>query len=132
MYIIIYDKNTTEALYITNYEEITFDSEKFSENLPESQSYIIACEIPEIEPLKQKLIVVDGELTVSDTSSEYLKYQINESIRQYKEWLKESDYKAIKYAEGVLSEEEYLPVKAQREQWRAEINALEQELSEME
>lgn len=39
-----------------------------------------------------------------------------------------SDYKAIKYAEGEMTEEEYAPVKEQRRQWRAEINQLQAEL----
>lgn len=42
--------------------------------------------------------------------------------------LQESDYKAIKYAEGVLTEEEYAPIKAERQAIRAKINELELEL----
>ena len=41
--------------------------------------------------------------------------------------LAETDYQAIKYAEGWLSEEEYAPIKAQRQAWREEINRLEKE-----
>lgn len=40
--------------------------------------------------------------------------------------LQESDYKAIKYAEGILTEEEYAPIKAERQAIRDEINRLEQ------
>ena len=39
--------------------------------------------------------------------------------------LKQTDYKAIKYAEGLITEEEYAPIKAQRQEWRDEINQLE-------
>ena len=39
--------------------------------------------------------------------------------------LDETDYQAIKYAEGWLSEEEYAQIKAQRQAWRDEINRLE-------
>ena len=39
--------------------------------------------------------------------------------------LNATDYLAIKYAEGLLTEEEYAPYREQRRQWRAEINALE-------
>lgn len=42
--------------------------------------------------------------------------------------LKDSDYKAIKYAEGILTEEEYAPIKAERQALREEINRLEQQL----
>ncbi len=49
-------------------------------------------------------------------------------INELKTYLKATDYKAIKYAEGELSEEEYAPIKEQRNDWRAEINKLEDEL----
>ena len=41
-----------------------------------------------------------------------------------------TDYKALKYAEGFLSEAEYAETKAQRQAWRDEINALEAKLQE--
>ena len=46
-------------------------------------------------------------------------------IQELKALLKESDYKAIKYAEGLFTEVEYAPIKALRQSYRAEINALE-------
>lgn len=49
-------------------------------------------------------------------------------IMLLKNRLQETDYKAIKYAEGWLSEEEYAEVKAERQRIREEINKLEQEL----
>ncbi len=36
-----------------------------------------------------------------------------------------TDYMALKYAEGVLSEAEYEPIKRQRQAWRDEINSIE-------
>lgn len=39
-----------------------------------------------------------------------------------------TDYMAIKYAEGRLSEDEYKSMKEQRQDWRDEINRLETEL----
>lgn len=42
-----------------------------------------------------------------------------------KQQLSDSDYKAIKYAEGLISEADYKPIKAQRQAWREEINKLE-------
>ena len=45
-------------------------------------------------------------------------------IRALKRKLAETDYRAIKYAEGVLSEEEYAPDKAQRQAWRDRIGEL--------
>lgn len=48
-----------------------------------------------------------------------------ERIVELKSLLTESDYKAIKYAEGYITEEEYSEVKLLRQSWRDEINELE-------
>ena len=40
--------------------------------------------------------------------------------------LDSTDYQAIKFAEGQLSEEAYSTMRAQRAQWRLEINNLEE------
>lgn len=50
-------------------------------------------------------------------------------IAELKRKLSETDYQAIKYAEGFISETDYAPIKAQRQVWRDEINALEAELA---
>ena len=42
--------------------------------------------------------------------------------------LANTDYQAIKYAEGLISAEEYASMKAQRQAWRDEINQLENTL----
>ena len=55
------------------------------------------------------------------------RYRINE----LKKLLASTDYQAIKYAEGQISEEEYAPIKAQRQAWRDEINRLEEELGKV-
>jgi hypothetical protein len=39
--------------------------------------------------------------------------------------LKETDYKALKYAEGAMTDEEYEPTRLQRQAWRDEINEIE-------
>ena len=48
-----------------------------------------------------------------------------ELILEYKQKLNETDYKAIKYAEGLISETDYAPIKAERENYRKAINSLE-------
>ncbi len=49
----------------------------------------------------------------------------HEKITALKQKLAATDYQAIKYAEGLLSEQEYAETKAQRQSWRDEINRLE-------
>lgn len=49
-------------------------------------------------------------------------------IEQLKKLLADTDYQAIKYAEGLITEEEYTSMKVQRQAWRDEINELEKEV----
>jgi chromosome segregation ATPase len=56
---------------------------------------------------------------------------VSERIEMLKAELASTDYKAIKYAEGWLTEAEYAPIKAVRQAIRDEINALETQMQEM-
>lgn len=58
-------------------------------------------------------------------------YEKGEKIIQLKGKLHNTDYMAIKFAEGELTEEEYAPIREQRRAWRAEINTLEAEIAEL-
>ena len=49
-------------------------------------------------------------------------------IQLLKEELSKTDYQAIKFAEGEISEEEFAPIKEQRKLWRQKINELEAKL----
>lgn len=46
-------------------------------------------------------------------------------ITELKKLLRDTDYQAIKFAEGQISEEDYAPIKKQRQEWRNEINRLQ-------
>lgn len=79
------------------------------------------------EELKQKIkIAQEKRAKEEQLQSRIFKLQIR--IGDLKNNLRNTDYKAIKYAEGELSEEEYAETLAQRRAWRAEINALEEEI----
>lgn len=52
-------------------------------------------------------------------------------IQELKQKLKDTDYQAIKYAEGELSQIEYEPMRKQRKIWRDEINLLQSEIKEL-
>ena len=49
-------------------------------------------------------------------------------IEQLKNELSTTDYKAIKYAEGWLNEQEYASIKIERQNLRDQINLLEQKI----
>ena len=51
--------------------------------------------------------------------------ELNFAISVCKQNLKLTDYKAIKFAEGLLTDKEYKPIKEQREEWRRQINEYE-------
>lgn len=53
---------------------------------------------------------------------------IRDQIATLKQNLTNTDYKAIKFAEGLLTTEEYEPTKVQRQAWRDEVNTLEASL----
>lgn len=54
---------------------------------------------------------------------------INTKIAELKIKLEQTDYQTIKYVEGYITEEQYIPIKEQRQLWRDEINKLESELN---
>ena len=55
--------------------------------------------------------------------------EVQRKISEAKAKLSQTDYQAIKYAEGFISEADYAQIKAQRQAWRDEINTLETELA---
>ena len=67
-------------------------------------------------------------LAPNDNTEENRKREVTERISELKKLLADSDYQAIKYAEGLISASEYAPIKAKREMWRKEINDLEKTL----
>lgn len=46
-------------------------------------------------------------------------------IIELKKFLADSDYQSLKHSDGALSDEEYEPVRLQRQAWRDEINSLQ-------
>lgn len=42
--------------------------------------------------------------------------------------LRDTDYQSIKHADGVITDEEYAEMRAQRQVWRDKINELETEI----
>ena len=65
------------------------------------------------------------ELCPMKTEEDLLKDQYRLEITQLKKQLSDTDYKAIKYAEGQISEEDYASVRAERQGYRDRINYLE-------
>ena len=65
------------------------------------------------------------ELCPMKTEEDHLKDQYRLEITQLKKQLSDTDYKAIKFAEGQISESEYASVRELRQSYRDRINELE-------
>lgn len=103
----------------------------------DTQPFIEITEQERKQPLPDKYsyyAVVDGKFTIKRRTPtvEEVKAdeatEINRQIRELKQKLFDTDYKALKYSEGWLTDEEYAEAKAQREEWRSAINQLEERL----
>ena len=103
----------------------------------DTKPYIEITEQERKQPLPYKYsyyAVVDGKFTIKRRTPtvEEVKAdettEINRQIRELKKKLFDTDYKAIKYSEGWLTDKEYAETKAQREEWRKRINELEASL----
>ncbi len=82
----------------------------------------------------------DGEIVDDPTYSErkrqrdeeeaerQARQKIIDEINELKRHLSETDYIAIKYSEGWISDEDYAETKAQRQAWRGRINELENDV----
>lgn len=68
---------------------------------------------------------VDDQVREIDHADSEARNEKARRINELKRLLAETDYKAIKYAEGVITAEEYAETKAQRQAWRDEINEIE-------
>lgn len=72
--------------------------------------------------------ILNGKLVNRDKSVDMMNLRKQEQIAELKQKLIDTDYQAIKFAEGEMSESEYATIKAQRAEWRAQINSLQQTL----
>lgn len=74
-----------------------------------------------VELTPEEIAALEAERKAYEASPEYKQTQID----MLKAELSKTDYKAIKYAEGWITAEEYEPIKAERQALRDKINALE-------
>ena len=117
-----------------NYNQETGKVISFGKDI---QPYIEITEQERKQPLPDKYsyyAVVNGKFTIKrrNPTKEELEADnrqvVEREISELKRKLSDTDYKAIKYAEGFLTEEEYKETKAQRQMWRDRINELESKI----
>ena len=69
--------------------------------------------------------LIDGEIVLGKTEAEVQAEQSEERILALKGLLADTDYIAVKIAEGAASASDYADAIAQRQTWRQEIQTLE-------
>lgn len=79
------------------------------------------------EPTNAEMAEITDDATAyfADLKCKEQEHQNKFEIKELKQKLADTDYNAIKYAEGWIDSEEYAPIKAQRQAWRDRINELE-------
>ena len=100
----------------------------------DTEPYIEITELERLQPLPDKYsyyCVDNGKFCIkrrTPTEEELAKDIIsnrNKEINELKAKLAQTDYQAIKFAEGWITADDYAPTKALRNSWRARINELE-------
>ncbi len=74
------------------------------------------------------LLKLKKQQPINDENNKAFNSKLNIIVKEIwslKGQLKRTDYQAIKFAEGEMSEEEYAPIRTKRAEWRARINLLE-------
>lgn len=106
---------------ITPYIEIT--EEQRRQPLPDKYSYYA---VENGEFVIKRRTPSEAE-TKADTVA-----SINQQIRELQGKLAATDYQALKYSEGWITEKDYTEIKANRQSWRDTINQLQAQLKEEE
>ena len=121
-------------LYITPNEYGKFSYNLYKGVKPDDPSAIEVTQEMIDELDNRNLCWDDGKLVKYKKTKEDLtveaRQKIQDEIGRIKSLLSGTDYKAIKYAEGELSEEDFSPIREQRREWRNQINELEKLLIE--
>lgn len=146
----VYNKNKTEELQsydlslgyliddilVINHEEIVGQEEEGHyetvaeyENGGKDVQWIV--DKPYIEHKEAWIENIPIKVYIEYTQSQIRKNAIEKNISEIKEELAKTDYKTLKYVEGLYTEEEYLPIKKYRQTLRDQINSLEEELNEL-
>ena len=106
---------------MTPYIEIT--AEQCRQPLPDKYSYYA---VENGEFVIKRRTPSEAETKADSIAS------INQQIRELQDKLSATDYQALKYSEGWITEKDYTEIKANRQSWRDAINQLQAQLKEEE
>ena len=106
--VVAFNKDTEPYIEITEQERLQPLPDKYSYYCVENGKFCIKRRTPTEEELAKNIIS-----------------NRNKEISELKAKLAQTDYQAIKFAEGWITADDYAPTKALRNSWRARINELE-------
>ena len=106
--VVAFNKDTEPYIEITEQERLQPLPDKYSYYCVENGKFCIKRRTP-----------TEGELAKDTISNR------NKEISELKAKLSQTDYQAIKFAEGWITADDYAPTKALRNSWRTRINELE-------
>lgn len=113
--VIGFDKAMTPYIEITEEQRRQPLPDKYSYYAVENGEFVIKRRTPSEEETKADSIA-----------------SINQQIRELQGKLTATDYQALKYSEGWITEKDYTEIKANRQSWRDTINQLQAQLKEEE
>nr|DAN60136.1 MAG TPA: hypothetical protein [Caudoviricetes sp.] len=133
-YLSIYDKNTSKRItsFVTGVHGETIDelTEKAKAEYPDA-IHITQTESEWQEAIAGNYEYRDGKLQAplpptqkELDAAEYKQLQTSE-LAELKQLLADTDYNVTKFMEGVITAEQYEPMKQARTAWRAAYNAIE-------
>ena len=141
--------NENKTIELTEYDEsLGYLKEDFIEtDIPEQEAiekvwhYEVEKEYPNGGKVLKEVIDVEGKpyvpahtereeilVYIPYTEDELKRMKAEREISELKSKLHDTDYQAIKYAEGMFTLSEYAPIREQRQTWRDRINELESEI----
>ena len=106
--VVAFNKDTEPYIEITEQERLQPLPDKYSYYCVDNGKFCIKRRTPTEEELAKDIIS-----------------NRNKEISELKAKLAQTDYQAIKFAEGWITADDYAPTKALRNSWRARINELE-------
>lgn len=104
---------------VEQFEQGHYEVLKTYDNGGQDMKWVV--DVPYVAPQEAYDEYEDIQVYVPFTDKELAEREIETLMRN----LADTDYQAIKYAEGVMTESEYAPIKSQREDWRYRINYLQ-------
>jgi hypothetical protein len=141
----IFNEDKTVELLDCDLEKGYLKKDVIETDIPEQEEvveewhYEAIKEYPNGGKILEKVIDVEGKpyipahtereeiwVYVPYTENELAKIAAEREISELKAKLRDTDYQAIKYAEGMYTLTEYAPIREQRQAWRDRINHLEE------